>query len=258
MKLKLNALATIIALLTSQLVFSQKDNSLTYLDLIAKNNLNIVENQAQYIVNWDEMPPNIKGVRKIVETHYIAQIDESDIPDTIFLIGENKEQAIKGYSRNIDFIILKNDSVEIVEDSLLSQIYKNSQLLSIHEENKRMDFKYYDSGLLKEIIYDDKTMISSVSNEDTINYIVNLRELIPVEIIKPENIPTIEIKLIIDRNAECYCYQNYFHLKKLTENPVLNKEITQCKNGNVTKEMVLDRYSNYQEVEKITFTTMKL
>lgn len=239
----------LIKLLIVSICISQKDASLTYIDLIAKNNQSVIESRNQKIINWDEVPFKIDTISRIKQTYYITQIDTSISSDTTIIIDSNIENAIRTYSQVYDFVRLSDDTLKIVIDTSFIITYENDKIISQKEDGSIMYFNYYKSGLLKELVVDDNILLQSKKVEDTINYSLNFLDPISNQPVQSEYIPTLKIKCI-EKDKDCFHYKNIYLLKKMSEEPIVNKEIVQCSNGNITNEIILNRYKNYTQKEK--------
>lgn len=239
----------LIQLLVVNYCLGQNDASHTYIDLIAKNNQCVMENRNQKIINWDEVPFKIDGISRFKQIYYSSQIDTSISADTSIIIDSKIENAVKLYSQVYDFEHLSNDTVAITIDSSFVITYEKDKIVSQQEEGKKMFFNYYTSGLLNEVWVDSSLLIQSNQESDTTKYNLNLLDPITNKPFQSEFVPTISVECIQTDN-KCFHYKNIYLHKKMAQEPIVNKEIVQCANGNVTFETILDRYKNYTQKEK--------
>ena len=234
----------------SNLCFGQRDASLTYIDLIAQNNLLVKESRNQYIINWGEIPNKIEGASRMTETFFRPQFDSTQAIDSIIIIDSIPTEAMRVYSDIYEYKQLENDRTQIVIDSSFIVTYHKDTLISQEEYGNIMRFNYYPSGILKELVLKTGPLLKSELLKDTIFYTVNLPGHLSKNIMSSDNFPTINIKFYKSDDGECFHYQNIFFFKKLLEQAVINKELIQCQNGNMMKELVLDRLKKYAQKEK--------
>jgi hypothetical protein len=246
----MNKIILLVLLITlTNSAFCQNDNSLTYVDLIAQNNLQVVENQAQRIINWDEVPFNLEGVKSMVETNYVWQIDSTMTTDTVIVIGDKLCPATKLYSSTYQYEKHINDTLRITIDSYFTITYVDNKIVNQSEEGNWMNFVYYDSGILKELQLKDYNLLESSIIGDTTIYTLNLMNPLSGKKVKSDYMPTLTIKLISSKDKNCFTYQNHFYLPKMKDTVYINKEIIQCKDGNMHMEKILSRHKNYESIE---------
>ncbi|MEM9921195.1 MAG: hypothetical protein AAF990_24050 [Bacteroidota bacterium] len=227
-----------------------RDASLTYIDLIAKNNLLVEENRNQHIINWGEVPYKIEGVSKIKETFFTSVLDSTQSIDTTIFIEAEKGEASKLFSQILEYKKIDDNILKIVIDSSFIVTYKDNVLVSQEEYGQIMRFNYYPSGLLKELMLSTGPLLTSKQSKDTTIYTVNLSGHLEEDVIAFRDFPTINIKCYKSDDKKCFHYENIFFFKEMLAQPVVNKEIIQCQNGSVVKEVVLDRYKKYAQKDK--------
>ncbi|MEM9824607.1 MAG: hypothetical protein AAF985_26200, partial [Bacteroidota bacterium] len=126
--------------------------------------------------------------------------------------------------------------------------YENDILVSQEEYGSIMRFNYYPSGLLKELVLNTGVLLESEQLEDTTMYTVNLSG--HLNAMNLGSVPSINIKCYTSDDKKCFHYENIFFFEGMVEQPVVNKELVQCQNGNMVKEVILDRLKKYSQKEK--------
>lgn len=247
------------------------DTSLTNLDRISKNNTNITESPTQYLINWGEIPTNLKGIKKIVE--YVGDYclpDSTTTSELVMIDGairninlDKNTQFIREFYEHNDSVII--DSYRIFleeEDGILKEntfflkdkyIYVNDTLKeSIRSSGSRAPnwkYSYYSSGNLKEIRIDSFFRLTSRILGDTIVYQSHYDYYVSNGIISDiDNYPSVLTKMFKTINDSCYCYQNYVNSKPLSPINILNKEFTQCRNGKIINEKRWNQKNQYKTI----------
>ncbi len=237
-------------LLITQLAFiticnAQLDNSFTYVNLIAQNNLSINEDLNQRLINWGEIPFNLDKVSKMTESYYTWIFSEEDEPDTLIMV-EGKLDTVKHiFDQVYEYEPLPDDSFRITIDSSFIMTYNEERIVSQEEYNSKMEFSYYDSGLLRGLNVAGKPFLLSEEIGDTIKYRLSFGGVLGEQAFDESVMPSITINCIKASDG-CFRYENVFYYKDMMPEPVVNKSFLICSDGKLYEDVVLDRGQNYK------------
>lgn len=251
------------------------DISLINLDRIMKNNSNIVENPSQHLINWGEIPNNLKGIRKIVQYKgdYCLP-DSTSISEKVIIDGvvkninlDTSSLYIKDYYEQNDSTIVEsycvflNEEEEEEEEELFFTIrdqyiyVKDTLKQSIRSTGRdsppKWTYNYYSSGNLKEIKIDTFFRLSSEILGDTIIYHSHYDYYIFKKIMSDKgDHPSAMIKMFKTNYDSCYCYKSHVTWLPSVSLNTPNKEIIQCKNGRIINEIRWDKKDQYSTIAK--------
>ncbi|MEM1321149.1 MAG: RHS repeat domain-containing protein [Bacteroidota bacterium] len=250
-----------LCLLIPAFLSAQKDNSLTYIDLIVSLNQNIKSDQNTALIMTKDLPIKLDAVKEIKEASFSYSYAFENAFDTVIIYQGKEYEFKKGTPR-----ILKYEKMEEADDALMitdsipyedysitkKLFYSSERLQAIEEEGHRVEYVYYENGELKEINFEDRNFLSSkVITEDSIKYELHLSTGVPAEM-KGMTVllPKIEIYATKDKSSKCYQYENYLTMPRAELDHVMNKRVVLCEDGKYKEELVMERlFSKYKKKE---------
>lgn len=234
-----------ILLFSLQSIFCQDDSNFRYFDLIAQNNQNINESRNQKIINWNIIPFKMDGIESMEEIHFDIPFDTTATSDTVLIFKSIPQKAKIFFSINYSYH-QNMDSLIIVVDNSFKYKYYKGRLVSQGESGAIMNFEYYPSGELQALNLNGDYILDSKKDNTKINYQVHFLHHVTKQKITSPLYPTINIESTVSEN-KCYNYKNIFYLESISKDTILNKEISICENGKMTKEVILDLHYKYKE-----------